>query len=550
MSIYSFFEPDEFRDGAHMVKRACEIFQKQEGKTHSIYETILWCYFYIKNYVPEKDQNDDTLMAMLNLLIPLKEDGKSLERCAFGLMIREKSDELGETLKKARKERLLNEAEYITLVGTRSAFMSSWTMAKYACARDFLYWYASQVGDEYNRYHRQGLVRYIDTHEEGKEISPRGGGNASWCSELSDIMNVFNVTRDELSNKALTFLESHTPSELKMNLDNYIIGQDDAKKLLTSAIFNHYTRIAHPEKKISKFNVLVIGPSGSGKTELVRRIRDIVDVPVILEDVSALVATPYRGRNKEELLRRLIAEAGGDIEMAKCGIIFCDEFDKLCRPSNSRGHDNNDQIMGQFLGMMEGAVIDTSQRAGKKEDEQDYEIDTRNILFVCMGAFEGLEEIVLNDLVKRADNSGQNPFGMSPKAGSKDAMRSEDVELKHLVEYGLKPELAGRLCNLAVLDTINRDLLLRIMKEAEDSPIKRLQKELMLDDQISLKFDDDALEIVADKAVFLGTGVGALNGILREVLEDVLFEAPTMKRGTAIHVTKEMIEQNSNFSYE
>lgn len=543
MSIYSFFESCDYRTGASMVKRACVMFKEQEGKSFSIYETILWLYFHIRTCVPEEDQNDDTLIAMLNLLVPLKKEGKLIDRCRFGEMIREDNDELVKEIKKARSERLLNDQEYITLYGGRTSFMSGWTLARYACARDFMYWYASDIGTEYDRYRRRGLIRYIDTHEEGKEVPPIGGCNSSWCSELSDVMNVFNVTRDELSNRAVSFLEKNTPSEIKKELDTYIIGQDEAKELLSAAVFNNYLRMAYPDKRLSKFNVLVIGPSGSGKTELVRRIRELVDVPVVLEDVSALVATPFRGRNKEELLLRLIQEASGDLELAKHGIIFCDEFDKLCKPNGVRGHDNNDMIMGQFLGMMEGAVIDTAQRTGKSSDDTDFEIDTSDILFVCMGAFEGLEDIVLKDMASDGDCSGVNAFGLKPKISGHKIMHSRDVELKHLVEYGIKPELAGRLCNLAVLDAVDRDLLLRIMKDAEDSPIKRIQKELFLDDKITLEFEDEALLSLADLASKTGTGVRALNGVLRKALEDILFNAPSMEKGTVVTVTKEMIDK-------
>ena len=541
MSIYSFFESCDFKTGVGLVRRACTIFQEQEGKSHTIWDTILMCYFHIRTFLPEEEQNDDVFISMLNILVPLKKDGKVLDRCSFGLLLRKQHDELLEEFRKAKKEGRINDIENIALVGARSNFNGSWTTASYACTRDFMYWYVSQIGDEYDRYRRRGLIRYIDTHEDGKEVPPIGGATSSWCSELHSVMNVFNLSRDELSNRANSFLENNTPSEIKKNLDNYIIGQDEAKELLASAIFNHYSRIAYPEKKISKFNVLVIGPSGSGKTELVRRIKDMVDVPVILEDVSALVATPFRGRNKEELLRRLVAEADGDIELAKHGIIFCDEFDKLCHPSGVKGHDHNDQIMGQFLGMMEGAVIDTAQRTGKSSDENDYEIDTGNILFVCMGAFEGLEEIVLNDAAQ--SDADRISFGIASKNTERKVMHSRDVELRHLVEYGIKPELAGRLCNLAVLDAIDRDLLIRIMKDAKDSPIRRLKNELLLDDQITLEFEDEALDVLADHAVAMGTGVRALNGILRDALEDILFNAPSMKKGTVVNVTKEMIEK-------
>ncbi|MCR5676086.1 MAG: AAA family ATPase [Lachnospiraceae bacterium] len=521
-----------------LTRKACDLFQERFGKSYILTGVVGLMVFYIRTMLPEEEQNDDTLMSVLNLLIPIRH--KSFSRCRFSEFWKtfEPADM---ALKKAKENGDIKEQDFLVMYCKRPELSGEWTLTKYTCIRDFLYWYASQVGSGFETFYRMGLVRYIDTHDDGRTIAPRGGQNASWCRELGDVMQVFNTGQDELKQKTQDFLDDHTPRSIREQLDTWIIGQEDAKKLIATAVCNHYARIAHPEKKLRKFNVLMIGPSGSGKTEIVRRLREILDVPVILEDVSGLVATPYRGRNKEELLRRLVSEADGDIGLAQAGIIFCDEFDKLCHPSNVRGYDNNDQIMGQFLGMMEGAVINTAQRNGKKSDDRDYVIDTKNILFVCMGAFEGLEEIVLKDLgQKEWDSSDQSSFGMKPKTTAGRNMRSEDVELKHLVEYGMKPELAGRLCNLAVLHAVDLDLLKRIMTEAEDNPIKRIQRELALDDQIEIIFDDEAIDVLAKRAIALGTGVRALNGILREVLKDVLYQAPSLPKGTQIRVTKEM----------
>ncbi len=541
--IDSIFRSSDFRDGMDLLKKACKLFQEENGKSYSLEETAMWMYFYIRCCTGEEEHKDDTMVVLLNMLVPLHDGNRSLMRCDFAGIIRDRNDLIIANLRQAKREKLVTETEYISLYGSRSSFLSDWTVVKYACYRDFMYWYTAKVSDDYEKYYRRGLIRYIDTHDDGKEIPPRGGAIGSWKSDLSSVMNVFDTSQEDIKRYAYNFLDRYTPGEIKEELDKYVIGQEDAKKLLASAIYNQYIRAANPEKNIQKYNVLIIGPSGSGKTELVRRVKEIVDVPVILEDVSGIVATPFKGRNKEELLRHLISEAGDDIKRAERGIIFCDEFDKLCHTNFSRGHDHNDQLMGQFLGMMEGAVINTSQRAGKKSDEDDYVIDTKNIMFVCMGAFEGLEDVVLKDIAEDEGSKKENSFGITPKIPEGRVMHSEDVMLTHLVDYGMKPELAGRLCNLAVLDAIDKDLLIKIMKEAKDSPIRRIQKELELDDQIELKFEDEALEALADMAVAKGTGVRALNGILHEALENVLYEAPSMPKGTVILVTREMIER-------
>ncbi len=338
-----------------------------------------------------------------------------------------------------------------------------------------------------------------------------------------------------------TFLKECTPSRIKSELDRYIVGQDDAKRLIASAIYNHYLRICHPEAGIKKYNVLMIGPSGSGKTEIVRRLKDMLNIPIVLADSSGLVSTPYRGRNKEDELLHLYQEADQDLKKASYGIMFLDEFDKCCTRTGRRGLDNADELMGQFLGMMEGTDIDTSQRSGRNVFDEEIVINTDNILFVCLGSFEGLEGIVKKDMRENAINETKSAFGLAAAAvPSNYKLSSSDIELKHLIEYGIKPELAGRLCNLAVLDAPDVKMMKRILTETVDGPIQRLKNELSLDN-VKLSFTDEALEKIAQKAADSGLGARALSKLLREILDDVLYNAPSLE-GTGVVITEKEVK--------
>jgi len=339
------------------------------------------------------------------------------------------------------------------------------------------------------------------------------------------------------------FLEKYTPAGIKAYLDRFIIGQDESKKLLASAVYNHYLRMSDPGAGLIKSNVLLIGPTGCGKTELIRRIRNIVDVPVSVTDFSGIVATPWKGRNKEEALTSLYLKADKDKELAEWGIVFCDEFDKII-PSKkySRGGDINDELQGQLLGMFEGTVLDVPvKESGSSETVQ---MDTENILFVCAGAFEGLDDIVEKDI----ENTGIG-FGNSVKKTGDFVLRGEDLTEKHLMSYGMKAELAGRLSSVAVLKKLDREALRKVLTEAEDSVLSRYINEFKEDDGIELDFTSEAIDEAVDRVMDMNIGARGLNYVIHEILEEALFEAPSRKNTEKVRISGETAKGRTKPEY-
>ncbi len=416
----------------------------------------------------------------------------------------------------------------------------TWDREQYEYLREYVLWNIDRLESDEERYELYGAMNLFDGRQPAGRMQDEDDYDNDDERDYNDMAEYY---ARRMTDDCEEFLKNYpTPASIKTYLDKYVIGQDDAKKLISLSVFQHYNRILHEDAGISKFNVLMIGPSGCGKTEIIRRLKEIVNLPIITADFSGIVSTPYKGRNKEDELIRLYKEAGENIYRAERGIIFLDEFDKVCKPGDvTRGYSNSDELMGQLLSMMEGSVIDTSQRSHVDKYDDDIMIDTKNILFVCLGAFDGLDEIILHDSKRlESERSESGGFGMTPTRSS-ERITSEDVEVRHLIQYGIKPELAGRLCNLAVLNPIDKDMMMRILTEAEDSAIRLFQKELLLDDGIELKFTDEALEAIAEKALERGVGARAVNSVVRESLTDIMFEAPSMKEGTVITVTGEMV---------
>jgi len=329
------------------------------------------------------------------------------------------------------------------------------------------------------------------------------------------------------------FVREYTPHKIKAYLDRFVIGQDEAKEVLSTALYNHYLRILHPEANLIKANVLMIGPSGCGKTELVRRIAELIDLPVVITDFSGVVATPWKGRNKEEALQNLYFKAGRDIELTECGIVFCDEFDKVI-PSHRyyRGGDINDELQGQLLGMFEGTELDVPIQEGG--GNQILQMDTRDILFICAGAFEGLDKIVKKDYVNAGIGYGRTP-------GNSDAfvMTGEKLKPKHLMEYGMKPELAGRLSTVTVLDKLDKKAMRLVMTEAEDNVLTRFQREFWIEDEVRLLFTDEAIDRIVDRTMEMNIGARGLNAVVREILAKPMYEVPTMPGVTKVLITGE-----------
>jgi len=326
------------------------------------------------------------------------------------------------------------------------------------------------------------------------------------------------------------------PAQIKAYLDEHVIGQEVAKKAISLAVYGHDKRVKHPDIKFASNVVLLIGPSGCGKTEIMRRIQEITDYPMIFTDVSSLGASQYRGRHKEDILISLWEQAGRKKALAENGIIFMDEFDKLLLPAISeKGINMHDDVQSQLLTMLEGSDVEL------KVNGQNLVLNTSHMLFILAGAFQGIEEYIRNDQKRRKQIAGNIGF-LSPleKEMDLDFVR-ENISHEVLMAYGMKRELAGRISAIAVLERLQRKDMIRILTEPRESIICRYEKEFQLSCGADLEFTEYALEAIADLALKEPIGARALQPIVRKALRDALFCAPQRSKGGHVIVDREVI---------
>ncbi len=327
------------------------------------------------------------------------------------------------------------------------------------------------------------------------------------------------------------------PAEMKAYLDQFIIGQDEAKRAICTAVYGHAKRVRHPEVKFAPDIVLLIGPSGCGKTEIMRRIREITDDPMVFTDVSNLGASQYRGRHKEDILLDLYGQAGGKKAIAERGIIFMDEFDKLLLPAISeRGVNMHDDVQSQLLTMLEGSEVEL------RDGRQSFLLDTSRILFVLAGAFQGIDEYIRADQIEKKNIAGNIGFTAPLKKEMDLDFVRENINHEILMKYGMKRELAGRLASVTVLERLKREDLIRILTEPKDSLIERYRREIKLSGDAELEFTQEALEEIADMALDTGTGARALHSILAKALRRVLYDAPDSRMHGKIIIDKTAIK--------
>ena len=368
---------------------------------------------------------------------------------------------------------------------------------------------------------------------------------------LADLQNVIpqrqkvkkKKPKEEKPAKELDIRSIPAPHKIKASLDEYVIGQEHAKKVMSVAVYNHYKRVAtgtQDEIEIEKSNMLMIGPTGSGKTYLVKTLARLLDVPLAIADATSLTEVGYIGDDIESVLSKLLAAADNDVEKAERGIVFIDEIDKIAKKKDTHHRDvSGESVQQGMLKLLEGAEIEVPVGANSKNAMVPLTtINTRNILFICGGAFPDLEDVIKERLNKKSSMGFQadlkDKYDKEPNLLSK-------VTVEDLRNFGMIPEFLGRMPIVFTLQSLTKEMLVRILKEPKNAILKQYQKLLALD-EVQLEFNEGALEAIADKAMEKDTGARALRAIIEEFMLDIMYEIPKDDNIGRVTITREYIE--------